>query len=144
MGLRVGLALLALLLPLVGCATAEPPAGIEDREWYLVAIGTSPVDVATEKRPTLRLDSQGARAAGFAGCNQFAGHYTLAGADGVKFGPLAATKMYCQPAQAIEDQYLAALGSVARWTVEADALTLSSDTDPVLRFRELTPTRRVH
>jgi heat shock protein HslJ len=68
----------------------------------------------------------------------------LAGADEVKFGPLAATKMYCQPAQAIEDQYLAALGSVARWTVEADALTLSSDTDPVLRFRELTPTRRVH
>ena len=69
-----------------------------------------PVDVATEKRPTLRLDSQGTRAAGFAGCNQFAGHYTLAGVDEVKFGPLAVTKMYCADAQAIEDQYLAALG----------------------------------
>jgi heat shock protein HslJ len=139
MGLRVGLALLAL----VGCATAEPPAGIENRDWYLVAIGSKSLEVANDKRPTLRLDSEGARASGYAGCNHFAGHYTLAAAE-VKFGPLAATKMYCAETAAVEDKYLAALGGVVRWEVAADALTLSSDSGPVLRFREMTPTKRVH
>jgi putative lipoprotein len=139
MGIRVGLAVLAL----VGCATAEPPAGIESRDWYLVAIGASTLDVTTDKRPTLRLDPEGSRASGFAGCNRFSGSYTLTG-EQVKFGPMAATKMYCEQAQPIEDRYFAALGSVVSWSVAADALTLSSDTGPVLRFRELAPTRRVH
>ena len=139
MGIRVGLALLAL----VGCATAEPPAGIESRDWYLVALGSTPLDLANDKRPTLRLDSEGSRASGFAGCNRFSGSYTLTG-EHVKFGPMAATKMYCEQAQAVEDRYLAALGSVVSWSVAADALTLSSDTGPVLRFRELAPTRRMH
>ena len=136
-GLGLGFAVLAL----VACATPEPPSALEDREWYLVSIGTTTLDVATEKRPTLRLESEGSRAAGFAGCNRFAGHYTLAGQD-LKFGPLAATKMSCDQAKT-EDRYLAALGRVAHWSLESDALTLSPDEKgPVLRFRELTPTRR--
>jgi heat shock protein HslJ len=138
-GLGLGFAILAL----VACATPEPPSGVENRDWYLVAIGADNQVAANEAaRPTLRLESEGARAAGFAGCNRFAGHYVLTG-EQLKFGPLAATKMYCEQAQSVEDRYLGALGSVVSWSVAADALTLSSDSGPVLRFRELTPTRRV-
>ena len=136
-GLGLGVAVLAL----VACATPEPPAGLEDREWYLVAIGSNSVDVATEKRPTLRLESEGSRAAGFAGCNRFAGHYTLDG-DQVKFGPLAATKMSCDQDKT-EERYLAALGRVAHWSLAPDELTLApNEKGPALRFKELTPTRR--
>ena len=114
---------------------------MEDREWYLISIGSTSVDVATDKRPTLRLESEGSRAAGFAGCNRFAGHYTLDG-DQLKFGPFAATKLSCDQDKA-EAKYLAALGRVVSWSLAEDALTLSNDAGPLLRFRELTPTRRV-
>jgi heat shock protein HslJ len=139
MGLRVGLAL--ALAALVACATAEPPSEIENRDWYLFAIGEQTLSVPTEgARPTLRLENH--RAAGYAGCNHFAGNYTLAGPD-LKFGPTASTKMFCQETATIEDRYLADLGHVVHWSIEGDQLTLSSDQGPVLRFKELTSTRRV-
>lgn len=138
-GSRLGLALL-LLLAALSCATPEPPAGIESRDWFLVAIGSDTNVAAIQaERPTLRLEA--ARAAGFAGCNHFAGSYTLDG-EAIHFGPSASTKMFCEKTQPIEDRYLAAFERVNRWSVNGDELVLSHDGDPVLRFKEMTPTRR--
>lgn len=133
---------MALLFAALACATAGPPAGIEGRDWYLVAIGADTRVAATQStRPTLRLEAS--RAAGFAGCNHFAGPYTLDG-DQVHFGPTASTKMYCEETAAIEDRYLAALGRVVRFSVAGDELTLSSDAGPLLRFKEMAQTRRAN
>ena len=141
-GSRLGLALLLLAaLCETGCMTTPPAAGIENRDWFLVAIGKN-TDVAPTQaaRPTLRLE--GTRAAGFAGCNHFAGSYTIDG-DHVHFGPSASTKMHCADTARIEDEYLAAFDRVTRWSVSEDGeLTLSSDKGPLLRFREMSETRR--
>ena len=131
---------LALVFAALACATPELPAGIESRDWYLVAIGADTNVAASQtERPTLRLEAS--RAAGFAGCNHFAGAYTLDG-EAIHFGPTASTKMFCEKTAAIEDKYLAALERVNRWSVNGDELVLSHDGDPVLRFKEMTPTRR--
>ena len=136
-GSRLGL---ALVFAALACATAELPAGIESRDWFLVAIGSDTNVAATQtERPTLRLEAS--RAAGFAGCNHFAGSYTVEG-DAVHFGPFASTKMHCDKTAAIEDKYLAALGRVNRWSVNGDELTLLGDAGPVLRFKEMAQTRR--
>lgn len=138
-GSRLGLAVLVVAAT-VSCVTPKLPAGIENRDWFLVAIGSDTNVAATQtERPTLRLEAS--RAAGFAGCNHFAGSYTLNG-DQVHFGPSASTKMFCEKTAAIEDKYLAALARVVRWSVAGDELTLSSDDGPVLRFKEMAQTRR--
>ena len=131
---------LALAFAALSCATPELPAGLESRDWFLVAIGSDTNVAATQaERPTLRLEA--ARAAGFAGCNSFAGSYTVDG-EAIHFGPTASTKMFCEKTQPIEDKYLASLERVNRWSVNGDELVLSRDGDPVLRFKEMTPTRR--
>ena len=95
-----------------------------------------------EARPPCASSRTGSRAAGFAGCNRFAGHYTLSGQD-LKFGPMAATKMSCDQMKT-EDRYLAALAVVVGWSLaDGRAHVVAGDNGPALLFRELTPTRRV-
>jgi heat shock protein HslJ len=63
---------------------------------------------------------------GTAGCNRFTGTYASKGAA-LSFGPLAATRMMCAKPEKImeqEQQFLAALGTVATARIEGDHLEL--------------------
>jgi heat shock protein HslJ len=62
---------------------------------------------------------------GFGGCNQLSGPYGTSGRDGVTIGPLTATGKVCgEPADAVEQQFTAALGRAAAFEVRGDDLTL--------------------
>ena len=123
----------------MGCGTkppAEPPAAtsITGREWVLVALGerSSPVG-AGGKPATIRFDSASSRAAGFAGCNQFSGGYTL-GPGSLSFGPLLSTKMACADGDELERGFLAALPRVTTYAAADSMLTLGTPDGPLLRF----------
>jgi heat shock protein HslJ len=91
-------------------------------EWRLLSIDGEalPADVSA----TLALFEDG-RAAGLAGCNLYEGPYELEG-DAITFGPIATTRMMCEPsAMEIEQAFLAALGAAARWTSGAGGLTMT-------------------
>jgi heat shock protein HslJ/uncharacterized membrane protein len=61
---------------------------------------------------------------GNAGCNTFRGAYTVDG-QGVKLGPLAATRMACpDPLMKQEREFLAALESAVKWAIEGDTLDM--------------------
>ena len=73
---------------------------------------------------TLDLGMDG-RVAGIATCNRYIGAYTTDG-EGMAFGPLASTRMAC-PDEGLAEQeraYLAALASVASWSIRAERLEL--------------------
>ena len=62
---------------------------------------------------------------GNTGCNSFAGTYEVDGAEVTIHGNVAATLMACEPdAQALEQQFLTALGNVTTWERSGQQVTL--------------------
>jgi putative lipoprotein len=148
--MRIMTSVLALSVILAGCKQrssdspdAEPapmPAGmagsITERDWTLVSLGdnTSPMG-AGGKPVTLRLDTTGTRAEGFAGCNRYTGSYTLS-SEKLEFGPAAATKMACDQGTDVETAYLAVLPKVASYQMNGSTLELRDAGGTVLaRFQ---------
>lgn len=124
-------------LALVACqaksGTTSEPAPITDRSWVLQELEGQPLDSADRQRPpTLTLTGAGTRASGFAGCNRFAGTYTL-GPGTLEFGPLAMTRMAC-PSIELESRYARALAAVRQYRVERDELVLEAKGTPLARF----------
>ena len=116
--------------------SASPAAGhaqaITGREWKLVELeGRANPTGAGGRQVTLRFE-QG-RAAGFAGCNQYGGSYTVRG-DSITFGPAAATRMACSEGMDVEQAYLSALPQIVRFTIADSTLTLFSTDIPLARF----------
>ena len=69
--------------------------------------------------------------AGFAGCNQWIGRVTL---EGEQFGftYLGATKMFCTDQATAETNFLTALKSVTRWSMDGPTLVLEGDQTKLL------------
>ena len=62
---------------------------------------------------------------GNTGCNSFAGTYEVDGSKVTIHGNVAATMMACEPdAQALEQQFLTALGNVTTWERSGQQVTL--------------------
>jgi heat shock protein HslJ len=80
------------------------------------------------------------RVAGSTGCNRFTGSCTVDG-DTLELGQIAATRRAClPPADAVEREYLAALGRVTAWRSENEELVLLDDEEnEVLRYEAATP-----
>ncbi|MEO6208113.1 MAG: META domain-containing protein [Candidatus Limnocylindrales bacterium] len=102
-------------------ASALEPTGtvgsdLAGTSWALADLGgTTLVDTI----PTIDFDGDGT-VSGSTGCNTFNGTYTLAGAT-LAFGPLATTKIGCaDPTMFVESAFLAGLGTVTGWSVDAD------------------------
>jgi heat shock protein HslJ len=136
---RLGVLAIVLAVGLFACK--EKPAGaaaaIGDREWALVALGDQKDPVGNGgERVTLRFDLEDSRVSGFGGCNRYTGPYTMTG-EKLEFGPIAATKMFCEQGIEVEDKYLPALGSVQSWELAGAELVLKAAGVVVLRFKPL-------
>jgi heat shock protein HslJ len=123
-------ATLVAALPATISAQDEPLVTPEGVEWTL----TSYYDDDTAESVSLPFDSdaslrlQDGIAAGSGGCNQFNGSYEIDGSS-LRFSEeMGVTLALCEAdIQMIEDAYLAALGRVDSWTIDAGMLELSDD-----------------
>lgn len=133
---------------LSGCCRvlARHPAGgaavpLEGTAWQLDQI-SGPNHASTNglTRPvTLRFES--GRISGYSGCNNFSGSYRLE--DGrVTVGPVASTQMACpEPGASVERAFHQALAGTLQYSIDGDALTLSSTSGATLRFDRQPPPR---
>jgi heat shock protein HslJ len=107
---------------------AAPPLPLEGTAWTLTSIAQPQTDAvsSTVAGTTVTLLLRDGTASGTGGCNTYSGPYATSGSDGLSFGPLAATAKGCDaPASDQEGAYLAALGQVATYVIDASELTLS-------------------
>ncbi len=89
----------------------------------LTATALAGVLQMTNPVPNLTFSPDG-RVFGSTGCNRFVGSYDLSG-EGLRFGPLAGTRMACSVAQsATEAAMTAALDSITRFDVTEDGQVL--------------------
>lgn len=124
-----------LLSACAGLPSASGQAGLQDRNWVLVALAErSSPQGAGGKSPTLRLDTSTRRAAGFAGCNRYSAGYELAG-NSIRFTAPIATRMACMEGMDVEQSFLASLPLVTRYTIVGNTLTLKMADNPVAIFQ---------
>jgi heat shock protein HslJ len=100
--------------------------------WVLVP-ESLPVAIPPGAQPVLVVGN--GSVSGFSGCNTYSAGSAVV-ADQLLLEPIGTTKIACEPGvQAVEQAYLAALGSVASWRVDGDRLVLSDGGgSPVLTF----------
>lgn len=126
----LGLAILLVIL-LISCANRETVGagaasiGIEGPKWHLVEVSDVAVlPLSGERRPFITFDATNKQASGFAGCNNFFGSYELDGSS-LKFGPVGATRMFCEGAAGeVEMRFMASLEQTRTWELKDGALLL--------------------
>jgi heat shock protein HslJ len=107
---------------------ASRPVVLAGSSWVVRAVnnGKGGVgSVALETALDMSFGDDG-RVAGSAGCNRYSGAYTVEG-EGLSFGPAAATRRMCAEPERVmeqESEFLAALGTVASWSVQVERLQL--------------------
>jgi len=99
-------------------------AQLRSTYWKLVALGSTPVNVADSQRePHIILQPDANRVNGSGGCNRMFGSYALRG-DALTFSGVGSTKMACQDGMDVETSFLPALQRVARWRIADRQLEL--------------------
>ncbi|HTO06467.1 MAG TPA: META domain-containing protein [Myxococcota bacterium] len=136
-----------LVLALLALSACEPPPTAQSplapvHDWRLTRLGerSDVPDGQSGPALTLLFDTAKAQVSGFAGCNRFAGGYTLNGAQ-LRFGPLAVTRMACEKGMELEGAYLAALAAADQLHLSGGELELvgPEGAKTALRFRPLQP-----
>lgn len=98
--------------------------------WVAVSLNGKPF---TGDRPSFRLDDQ-LRASGFGGCNSYTATAYPLREQGLAVGPFALTKRSCdKAAQAIEQAFLVALRTSAKWDIQGRNLIIRTQNGE-LRF----------
>jgi heat shock protein HslJ len=117
--------------------TAKPAAGGSEQlfmyKWILIELEGSAVAGDT-KAHLLFYPGQVTRVAGNAGCNRLTGSIALAGESGLKFSPLAVTRMACMETT-VEPQFLKALEKVNDWRIADNELFLYEGDKLLAKFR---------
>jgi para-nitrobenzyl esterase len=103
-------------------------------EWTELTTPAERVIVHAPERYWLRFERDG-KIAVKVDCNRGMGSYSLAGGDGIAFGPIALTRMGCPP-ESLEGRFVDALSRAASYSVRDGELFLELSADGgTLRFR---------
>jgi heat shock protein HslJ len=127
------LGLMILLFSACGSSTQLNPLSIlTGKTWALDSLMGSELDLSKFSRgvPTMNF-LEGGRLAGFAGCNNFSGGFSLEG-SGIKLDPGAMTRMACQ--ESGEDEFMSVLGRVKNFKVVKEKLTLLDGDTELMSF----------
>jgi heat shock protein HslJ len=130
------------LIVTFGCS-AQPVTGttptLVDTRWELSSIEQVEYSAPADQQGVyLQLDGQTQQLRSFAGCNNAAGGYTLAG-NKFSVGLLAVTLMACADDMDLEQQYLAALGRAERFEIDHTILRLYAADELLLEFQTSHP-----
>ena len=113
-------------------------ARIENKRWVLVELmGQAVVAAKGRKTAFLQFDSENARVAGNASCNNFFGGYELRAGDRISLGQLGSTMMAC-PDMTTESTFLQVLQKVDNYAIKDDTLSLhKARMAPLARFKRV-------
>ena len=124
-GKRLPAAMLAALIISGGCQdmdeTGSVPTALADSRWLAEDIdGAGVTDLA---RSTIEFLRSG-KIAGNTGCNRYTAPLALVG-DGIRVGPIAATRMACPPALMQQEQrFTKALAAAQRYALDGPYLLI--------------------
>ena len=109
-------------------------AELQNTYWKLVELGNESIETPEGMREAhVILASDGSRAHGHAGCNNFFGTFEVQD-DQLTFSALGSTMMACPEGMDTEQAFLEALGKTNRHEISGQFLTLFADDQPLARL----------
>lgn len=106
--------------------TTDPADGkftLSENKWILSELNGKAIANKTGKDFFINLDSKSGRFAGFAGCNNLNGQYTMTKPGKLSFTNMLSTKMACDDMKT-EADFMKAMATVDNYMVEGDMLHL--------------------
>jgi heat shock protein HslJ len=107
-------------------------ATLENTRWALTELRAETITL--ENKPYLMFAKKSMVVNGFGGCNQLAGSYEVSGQK-LKLNNIAATRMFCQEAMAVENSFLESLEVVNAYRIVGHELHLLQNDALIARFR---------
>lgn len=105
--------------------SVNPLADLVNTYWKLISIGDNAItmDSKQKKEAFLQLTTENNMIKGFAGCNNYTGHYQIDG-NSLSFGAIASTKKACLSGMDTESQLMLVLSNTAYYSIHKNTLTL--------------------
>lgn len=136
------LAVLALVFVNMRGSLAQPPAGangaqsLAGTQWQLeeMRLDGQTVDLGSAEID-LQFTTDG-QINGNGGCNGYFAGYEAAAGGSLSFGPVGATKMYCDATMQQETAYFQALEQIDRFSLENGRLVLTGGEQTALTFTQ--------
>jgi heat shock protein HslJ len=118
-------------VPLETSPSLGGTASLPGTEWTVIGVNNGRGGVTSALATTdltVRFGADGT-VSGSAGCNDFTGSFATDDADGIEFGPLAATLKACIDEEVVEQELhlLRALENSTRWEIRGERLQLRDD-----------------
>lgn len=124
-----------LILIFSGCSSTvslNPLSLLTGNSWQMSSLVGNSFDMSKFGAGLPTLDFlEGGKLAGFAGCNNFSGGFSLEG-SGIKLDPGAMTRKACLGGG--EDEFISALSKVKNFTVAKEKLTLLDGATELMSF----------
>lgn len=109
---------------------------LEKTKWKLVEFNGKKIGTQGKETPYIILDPEGSKLNGHSGCNNFNGTYKLDEGLRISFGPIMATKMYCENNMVNESAFLSIFEQVDNYSIYVNSLSLSkARMAPFARFK---------
>ena len=122
-------ALVCAMFLVVGCCAcrsvqknAKPLKGTE---WHLVQLGGTEMELAADTFTIVIAEDNSL--AGIAACNHLLGQVVLAENQAISFGQVGSTMMLCPENDELEAKFIAMLGGITHYDIDADKLILMRD-----------------
>jgi len=128
----------ALLVTLGAAGCSSGGADLGGKTWVLKSYGDAGNPTAVIAGAEVTAEFTDGEVGGSAGCNHYFGSYEIKG-NGLTFGPVASTEMWCEDPEGRMDQeyaYLQALGKAEEYEVDGSKLTITCADSSVLTFAE--------
>lgn len=129
------------ILVFMRCKTSHSPAGgseqLYQHKWIFVEVGGKAIAPSPGGTTAFLTFTPGqvVRVTGFTGCNNLTGTGEISSGNGLRFSPLATTKMFCADAAAQEQSILTTLQQVTNFSVAANTLLLLNGTSTVASLK---------
>jgi heat shock protein HslJ len=130
--------------PATPVATTPAPPAVPlalTRNWIVITMGIQDGTAITYPTAQISLTfNQDGTLAGYGGCNNYNGPFTVTGQTtakgiGLTVGPLVSTKKYCQAYSNQETMYLAILQKAIAYNVNGNQLSITDQTGNVLVYQ---------
>jgi heat shock protein HslJ len=122
---------LAILGTQQSCVSETTETNLTGSAWKLVELEGEPATPGTGGKQSFLSFTEDGTVSGFAGCNRFTGSFQSDG-DELSFSPLASTRMACAEGMEQENQFLAALTEVERYSIHSSELALYGGDEPTI------------
>lgn len=115
-----------------GCPSKKvmAPEQVFNKEYSVVAINGTKLEVSEEEQPTMAFDWAEKRVAGTTGCNRYFSQFEINGTE-IKFQKAGSTMMAC-PDMTIENQFLSSLEKVKKYESSKEGIRLMDENNNVV------------